>query len=172
MPRFVGKRCAKPDACDREHCHCGRHLDAEGECAAGCGYDFGGEPVLGPRVSRLERGPTLLQAGGNCYEASGEYFTDVMLFFGGSPTLRLCHGEVVGAGGRVEGVHYGHAWLEDGDEVIDVSTGRVVKMPRAAYYAAGQIEDNVHRYTLDDVRRWTKSTGNWGPWELQTRTGL
>jgi hypothetical protein len=109
---------------------------------------------------------------GDCYEANGRYFMDHGLF-GGDGNMRLVHGEVTGQG-PLEGVNYGHAWVEDGNTVIDVSNGRNTRMPKAVYYALGNIEqnDNIHKYTASEFRRKVSQYKHWGPWDLRTSTGL
>jgi hypothetical protein len=108
---------------------------------------------------------------GDCFEANGRYFMDAAAFPGGNKTLHLVHGEVTGQG-PLEGVKYGHAWIEDGNMVIDVSNGRTVRMPKATYYALGRIGDNVHHYDAPAFRRKVMQHKHWGPWDLVTSTGL
>lgn len=110
-------------------------------------------------------------SGGDCYEANGRYFMDHAVFPGGEPHLRLVHGEVTGQG-RLDGVKYGHAWIEDGGTVIDVSNGRNLRMPKAAYYALGRIDDNIHVYTPEQFRKKVMQYKHWGPWDLVTSSGL
>ena len=109
---------------------------------------------------------------GDCYEANGRYFMNESLF-GGDSGMRLVHGEVTGQG-PLEGVNYGHAWVEDGNTVIDVSNGRNTRMPKALYYSLGNIEqnDNIHRYSASEFRRKVSQYKHWGPWDLQTSTGF
>ena len=113
---------------------------------------------------------------GDCYEAAGKWFMDNAMTGFGAPTdpdLRLVHGEVVGRG-SLEGVSFGHAWIEDGDKVIDPSNDRMVEMPRSLYYALGSIDhiDNTHRYDVNTFRRRVTTHRHWGPWDLVTSTGL
>jgi len=104
--------------------------------------------------------------GGDCYCASGRY---VMSHGFSNPNLKLVHGEVTGQG-KIQGIKYGHAWIEDGEEVIDVSGGRFLKLPKVIYYAIGRIEeDKVFKYDVRQVIDKTSETGNWGPWDLQTK---
>jgi len=88
----------------------------------------------------------------------------------------LVHGEVTGQGppppAGVGGVQYGHAWIEDGNTVIDTSNGRHLVLPRAVYYKVGGIGSNVYRYTVAEARAKLVSTRVYGPWDLQTSTGL
>lgn len=63
---------------------------------------------------------------GDCYEAAAHYLLDHVLGIGvTNPNhgLRLVHGEVAGQG-PLEGKTFGHAWIEDGDTVIDTSNGK------------------------------------------------
>ena len=110
---------------------------------------------------------------GDCYEANGRYFMDHAVYRGSETGLRLVHGEVTGQG-PLSGVSYGHAWVEDGDDVIDVSNSRNVRMPKAVYYALGQIDRNAntHVYTPEQFRLKVTEYEHWGPWDLQTSTGL
>jgi DNA topoisomerase IB len=108
---------------------------------------------------------------GNCYEAAGKFLMDQSLF--GEKGMTLVHGEVAGQG-PLEGINFGHAWVEHNGMVIDKSNGRDIKIPVQVYYALGQIDriDNTHRYTWDQANKKIASTGHWGPWDLRTSTGL
>jgi hypothetical protein len=110
-----------------------------------------------------------VRADGDCYEAAGEYMVEHGLMRGESG-LVLVHGEVTGQG-PIEGVKYGHAWVEQGGMVIDQSMGRDIRMPRREYYTLGRIGKNLHRYTLEQMRRKVLETEHWGPWDLRTESG-
>lgn len=91
-----------------------------------------------------------------------------------NPNLMLVHGEVTGQG-PIAGVQYGHAWIEDGETVIDTSNGRHLRMSRATYYGLAQIDPdkpNIHRYTAEQARRQLLKYRHYGPWDLKTSTGL
>lgn len=128
-------------------------------------------PQFEKEVSR-RLGSRTAGGAGDCYEANGQYFMGEAVFPGSNKTLRLVHGEVAGQG-PLEGTNYGHAWVEDGGTVIDVSNGRNLRMPKATYYAMGQIDriNNMHVYTAERFRRRVLDSGHWGPWDLQTSTG-
>lgn len=116
-----------------------------------------------------------LAAVGDCYEAAFNWIFEHCINFTadrkGDPNIRLVHGEVTGQG-KIRGVKYGHAWVEDGGVVIDQSSGKNLRMSRAEYYALGKIGSNVHRYTAVQARRKAVTTRVYGPWDLKTESGL
>jgi hypothetical protein len=103
---------------------------------------------------------------GDCYEAAAKYLMDETLYGHKNLHLKLVHGEVTGQG-PIEGVKYGHAWVLDGDTVIDKSNGRDVRMPKAFYYALGQIERTIE-YTYEEARDKLLEHQTYGPWDLKT----
>jgi len=109
-------------------------------------------------------------AGGDCYSENGRRFMD-MSILNGNDDIRLVHGEVVGQG-PIEGVHYGHCWIEEGDNVIDYSNSREVRMPKHLYYTLGNIGDNVWTYDKQAFRKKVMEHEHWGPWDLITSSGM
>ena len=97
-------------------------------------------------------------ATGDCFEAAGKLMMDLSWKDGADmSTVRLVHGEVAGQG-SLKGTKFGHAWV-------------------AIYYWLGKISDdfgnaNTHSYTYDEFVYKTHESGNWGPWDLETETGL
>ena len=69
--------------------------------------------------------------------------------------------------GPLEGVKFGHAWIEEGSNVRDVSNGKNLVMPRAAYYALGQIV-RTKKYVYMQFVKKVVDTGHWGPWDFKT----
>jgi hypothetical protein len=109
--------------------------------------------------------------GGDCYAAAGELFMDSQMW-GGPQDLTLVHGRPTLT--RPPFIKYGHAWVEFEAEleghtvqmVRDVSNGKDVLLPRAAYYRVGKIDpEECNYYQYEDFRHWVKETGHWGPWE-------
>jgi len=98
---------------------------------------------------------------GDCYEVSGRYMMDKHLAGLSNPVL--VHGTVTGQG-RIHGVEYDHAWIEEGDEVLDMSRSRNIHMPKAVYYALGQIK-NTKKYDYETFRKMVSKYKHWGPWE-------
>lgn len=101
--------------------------------------------------------PKNLTATGDCYESA----VTQILFDKGSRVV-LVHGRpTLQAPPFVE---YGHAWIEDGDEVIDATNG--FRGPRWTYYMLGKIDyRNNLVYTPEQARAFIRYYGHYGPWE-------
>ena len=133
-------------------------------------------------------------ATGDCFEAAGKLMMDLSWKDGADMrNVRLVHGEVAGQG-SLKGTKFGHAWVEKTERfpelsgltgsshcnlemVLDHSNGEEKEMPKAIYYWLGKISDdfgnaNTHSYTYDEFVYKTHESGNWGPWDLETETGL
>ena len=109
-----------------------------------------------------------LNRGGDCYEAAGRFITDAGMF-GSDEDLTLVHGIVSGQG-ELTGIDYGHAWVEDGNIVIDKANGRDLKIPKQVYYSIGNIEKSkTYRYTIRETRKKIVDSGHWGPWDLKSK---
>ena len=123
---------------------------------------------------------------GDCFEAAGKLMMDLSMSGEDMCDVRLVHGEVAGQG-PVEGIKFGHAWIEKTEKlpevygklemVLDHSNGEEKEMPKAIYYWLGKISDdfgnaNTHSYTYDEFSGKVAESGNWGPWDLETETGL
>ena len=89
---------------------------------------------------------------GDCYEAAGKYMMGECLRADGDCNLVLVHAEVTGQG-QIEGLKYGHAFVLDGNAVIDRSNGRDIQMPKEFYYSIGKIGGNLHEYNFSEFRR-------------------
>jgi len=100
--------------------------------------------------------------GGDCYKAAADYVIDHAFRSNGKKGLVLVHGEVTGQG-AIDGVQYGHAWVEDGSTAIDVSNGRNINMPKPLYYAIGRIGKTI-RYTPEQMREKILKHKHFGPW--------
>jgi len=100
---------------------------------------------------------------------SSEAAAKVVVAHAACPSIRLVHGEVIGTGGAVVCIPYGHARVELGDAVIDPSNGRCVVARRRDYYAAGQASA-LQSYTFKEARQWMLRTRHYGPWENTTET--
>ena len=77
---------------------------------------------------------------------------------------KLVHGVVTGQG-AIAGIQYCHAWVEDGDNVIDMTLPADMRVfPKDAYYAIGNIKITKkynYRQTLENVCKYE----TYGPWD-------
>ena len=97
--------------------------------------------------------------GGDCYEAA------VQLLLRLGEGALLVHGEVVGQG-RIDGIRYGHAWVELNGSVLDPSNGMLRAFIAEEYFAIGKIDrTKLLRYSLHEAMEWMRKTEHYGPWE-------
>lgn len=112
---------------------------------------------------------------GDCYEISAklildDFWRDSRRLPNLSSSARLVHGMVKGQG-ALEGIRYGHGWVEDGSVVYDYSNGRELKLPKELFYAIGDIRDkDLYKYKKEEVRKWVLREETWGPWEANGGT--
>lgn len=99
---------------------------------------------------------------GDCFVAAGRYIMEHLSEEG----LVLVHGIATGRG-PIAGIQFAHAWLEKGETVIDVSNNRHIEMPKAVYYALGNIS-TTFKYTWEEANKKMLETKKWGPWEFET----
>lgn len=92
---------------------------------------------------------------GNCYVVA------MNTFIKNPNRYKLVHGIVTGQG-AIEGIQYGHAWVEDGDTVIDNTIP--IEISKDAYYAIGNIE-YTKSYDLLGVSKMVDKYGTYGPWD-------
>ena len=95
----------------------------------------------------------------------GSCYVDALHTFMEDPAHRtLVHGIVTGQG-PIEGIQYGHAWVEDGDTVIDATLPSSMQcLPKSLYYAIGQIDQTVE-YDWHAVQEMLDEYGTYGPWD-------
>ncbi len=126
----------------------------------------------------MSKAKILPVANGDCYEVSLLSILQPALYAPeyADKELTLCHGEVVGQVGAVKGIKYGHAWLEfdwHGLElVLDMANGSSLCTPKAIYYKAGEIGTNIHRYSRGEARDYMMEFDTYGPWHLETESGV
>ena len=89
----------------------------------------------------------------NCYTASFHLTHD-------DATWTLVHGIVTGSG-PIEGVRYGHAWVERDGMAHDPVAG--VTAPALLYRAAGRASD-IQQYTQAEARFLALKHKHYGPW--------
>jgi hypothetical protein len=102
---------------------------------------------------------------GDCYQAAGML---VMDFFG--EKAKLVHGMVNGRG-ALDGLRFGHAWVEVGSKALDHSNGNKFSVNKKAFYAMGGVKSNeCHYYTPEESAKWMVTAKHWGPWEMSGDT--
>lgn len=107
------------------------------------------------------------EATGNCYQIVRDVAIRVAHL---ATEVRIVHGIAVGRG-PIEGVRFGHAWIEcvvnDGDDVVvDVSNGIKPRfIDRGQYYLLGKINSReCIKYTIAEHLALALKHENWGPW--------
>ena len=106
----------------------------------------------------------LLEGMGDCYQAAGRL---IMKYISNG---KLVHGMVNGQG-RLNGIRFGHAWVEVGSKVLDHSNGQKRSLPKKVYYALGRIKPSECKYyKYQDAAKFMVSKGHWGPWEMSGDT--
>jgi len=100
---------------------------------------------------------------------NGTCFKDSFNYLEVFSSFKLVHGLVTGQG-PIEGIIYNHAWIEDGNFVIDPSlkkAGRkVYKFDKELYYAIGNIQGkNTFSYSYEEASKKLSELKNYGPWE-------
>ena len=121
-------------------------------------------PTLSDAVAFIKLPTTEFARGkklGNCYvQAYNNFFHNL------SKNPLLCHGVVTGRG-KLEGVHFTHAWIEIGDTVIDTTMPIFANgVPKQVYYSIGQVqEDKTFKYNTDQVLEKAHKWNTYGPWE-------
>lgn len=112
----------------------------------------------------------LLESLGDCYQAGANLISGLGKPVGISDDAKLVHGMVAGQG-QLDGVRFGHCWVEDGDTVYDHSNGRKLDIPKPVYYAIGQIDpEECYYYTKQEAVKFMVDTGHYGPWEMTGAT--
>lgn len=100
---------------------------------------------------------------GNCFQVHGE-----MVLSRKVEDKVLVHGEVSGQQ-HLEGIRFGHCWLEDDHNVYDFSNEREIIMPKFVYYSLGNIVDEegkLFKYTSEEARMMMLKHEHYGWWEL------
>lgn len=115
---------------------------------------------------------------GDCYEVAGRM---AILGLSKAPNGQMflgkpmvVHGEVEGQG-KIKGLRYGHAWVEDDVYVYDFSNGKNLMLIKQVYYYVGKIKQEkpkIYKYYFSQARKKMIKTGDFGPWDLITESGL
>ena len=104
--------------------------------------------------------------GGDCYPVAGR----LAINFIGDNKAKLVHGMVNGQG-PLEGIRFGHAWVEYGNKVLDHSNGKKREVPKSVYYKLGKIKPEQNKYyTSEEAIKWMMKSKHWGPWQMSGDT--
>ncbi len=116
---------------------------------------------------------------GNCYQSAADWLVSQCIFDAENCNYTLVHGEVQG-GGHLQGITFGHAWIEFTDEhgverVHDPEQG-LWDLPLLVYYGLAGIDhrpahQNTHRYTYREASKKMVELEHYGPWDLVTTSG-
>ena len=120
-----------------------------------------------------------LPGGGDCYEANGMTFRDIK-----SPTARLVHADITPRLGKMAGRTYGHAWIEDGDKLVDHTTGSSImdlikgfddvpeefagKVSSKSIFYGIADPKNIKKYDTKAFSDMIRKHKHWGPWSDRT----
>lgn len=147
---------------------------AVGQCILGGNVYFTKECNTGGLAYIYSQYEVDMEALGDCYAAAGRFIMGKS-FTEEEDRYILVHAEVAGQG-ALDGTNFGHAFVIDTlqDLVIDKSNGGNTILPARLYYRIGQIGEinNFYEYTYDEAARKMSEFKHFGPWDLETSTGL
>jgi len=107
---------------------------------------------------------------GDCYLVAGQLALEIKnkdIDYKGTPYL--VHAEVKHS--AIDGLRYGHAFIEDDENVYDFSNNREIIMPKQLYYYFGDInprdKKKYRKYTFKEAKEKMLSTGHYGCWDIE-----
>jgi 5'(3')-deoxyribonucleotidase len=110
----------------------------------------------------------LFEAGaGDCFMVAGRAMMDLteeQEIYG----MKMVHAYVYGQG-ELKGRRFPHAWVEQGDVVLDNSNGNSIVMRKEKYYPLGGIVEESGAYATYEKEKTMINMlkhSNWGPWDL------
>jgi hypothetical protein len=120
-----------------------------------------------------------INKGGDCFTNAFQYiFQEGVLK--GNNNLVITHAIIRPLMGDLAGVEFGHAWVEDGNTIIDSSRNNERIEKQDYYLFAGLLEmptmenkqfkvkeDKIKRYSVEDAKRLARQHGYYGPWDDQ-----
>lgn len=122
---------------------------------------------------------------GDCYEVHANFLAELHIRRDLDELAKwtLVHGIPLGQG-PIEGLRFGHCWLEtdgeirtgtdgkpfmdpySGRTVVDLSNGRNIRMPKVVYYGIGNIDpDDCFYYTPREAFERMVEEEIYGPWD-------
>ena len=97
-------------------------------------------------------------AKGDCYAANGRWMI-------GKDGYQLVHGVAILA---TDGKPFGHCWIEKGNQVLDFSNGKKIRLSKKKYYELGKIPVKgykLYKYKYLEAAKLMVKYEHWGPWE-------
>ena len=95
---------------------------------------------------------------GECFNKTADYALD---HWDESDDVKIIHGLIIGQG-PIEGILHGHAWLQKGDQVIDLENN--ISLDVSTYEALAQIKYKKE-YTIKEALKAMSEAGHKGPWD-------
>ena len=95
---------------------------------------------------------------GDCYAANGRWMI-------GKDGYQLVHGVAILA---TDGKPFGHCWIEKGNQVLDFSNGKKIRLSKKKYYELGKIPVKgykLYKYKYLEAAKLMVKYEHWGPWE-------
>ena len=115
----------------------------------------------------------LESANGDCFEIHSRFISNSIIGYNRKdikyePGWTLVQGVVTGSPDtEVDGIRFGHSWMEKDNMVWDISNGRDIKLPKDLYYKLGNIkEQECYKYDEAQTRANILKYGHWGSWEF------
>ena len=108
-----------------------------------------------------------IKAEGDCYEAALKKLMD--LYMKGNTTARVVHADITPRLGPLTGRTYGHAWVEDGDKVIDCSNNHTADIDeitggrKDVYYGITHPK-NIKIYNFQQLGKMVTKHHTYGPY--------
>jgi 5'(3')-deoxyribonucleotidase len=107
------------------------------------------------------------EGAGDCFHVAGRTMID-MTEEQETYGMKMIHAYVYGQG-ELKGRRFPHAWVEQGDVVLDNSNGNSIVMRKDQYYPLGGIvqESGAYAtYVKEDCLIKMLKHSHWGPWDL------
>jgi len=107
------------------------------------------------------------EGAGDCFHVAGRTMIDMteeQEVYG----MKMIHAYVYGQG-ELKGRRFPHAWIEQGDVVLDNSNGNNIVMRKEQYYPLGGIVEESGAYATyvkEDCLVKMLKHSHWGPWDL------
>lgn len=101
---------------------------------------------------------------GDCFVVAGKYVSGEGIK---NPNLTLVHARIRPRMGKMKNIVYWHAWVEDGDKILDFSngkTGEQAEYEKPFYYLLADPQE-IRKYSFSETLKMTTEHGNWGPWD-------